>query len=235
MLHILIYDDNPAVCKELQHIISEQVLPEDSTVDIATTSEEAKRLLLTEISILFLDIKLQDQESGIDFARYVNQTFPKTKIIFITAYIRYCEEIFTVRPDGFLVKPITAEKVRRTLQILAKNKEQQDVLIIHNSRNQMTKVELKQIAFIESTNRRLLLYQENGEILYEFFDKLSTIETQLPDYFWRCHHSFSVNLHFVNHIQRYHFTLQNGTTVPISQQKFKASKERFMTFLGESI
>lgn len=235
MTRFLIYDDSRSACDELKALICEQMNGKDFEIHIAVSRQEAENLMKKDISVLFLDIQLEDEENGIDFARSVNKSYPDTKIIFITAYIRYCEEIFAANPSGFLVKPFTAGKVARSLEILKSSQQKEDYLVISNSRNNVTKLLLSEIAYIESINRKLAYYMADGEKVHESTGKVSALDDELPDYFIRCHHSFYVNLHFVSRIQRYNFTLKNGTDVPISQNKFRMSREKFMCFLGEMI
>lgn len=235
MTHFLIYDDNRASCEELKELICEQMTGKDFEIHIAVSRQEAERLMENDISVLFLDIELEDEINGISFARYVSKTCPGTKIIFITAYIKYCEEIFAANPSGFLVKPFTARKIARSLEILKSNQQKEDYLVISNSRNNITKLLLNEIAYIESINRKLIYYMSDGEKVHESSGKVSELDSELPEYFIRCHHSFYVNMNFVSSIRRYHFTLKNGTDVPISQNKFRMSREKFMCFLGEMI
>ncbi len=235
MTSFLIYDDSRSACEELKALICEQINGTDFEVHTALNRQEAEKLLKNDISVLFLDIALENEENGINFARSVNKSYPDTKIIFITAYIRYCEEIFAANPSGFLVKPFTARKIARSLEILKSNQQKDDFLVISNSRNNVTKLLLSEITYIESINRKLVYYTSNGEKVHESTGKVSALNNELPDYFIRCHQSFYVNLHFVSRIQRYHFTLKNGTDVPISQNKFRMSREKFMCFLGEMV
>lgn len=235
MTQFLIYDDSKTACAELRELICEQMKGKDFEVHTAVCRQEAEELMKQDISVLFLDIALENGENGINFARSVNKIYPDTKIIFITAYIRYCEEIFAANPSGFLVKPFTAGKIARSLEILKINREKDDFLVINNSRNNVTKLLLSEIAYIESINRKLVYYSSDDKKAHESTGKISKLDNELPDYFIRCHHSFYVNLHYVSRIRRYCFTLKNGKVVPISQNKFRTAREKFICFLGEMI
>lgn len=235
MTNFLIYDDSRAACEELKKLIQEEMTGKDIEVYTAVNSQEAERLMENDISVLFIDIVLENESNGINFALSINKKYPKAKIIFITAYIKYCEEIFWANPSGFLVKPFTAGKVARVFEILKNSQSKEDFLVISNSKNDVTKLLLNEIAYIESINRKLIYYMPDGEKIHESAGKVSDLDGELPDYFIRCHHSFYVNLNYVCRIQRYHFTLKNGKNVPVSQSKFRMSREKFMSFLGEMV
>ena len=90
---------------------------------------------------MFLDIVLSDDADGIEFAKRIRRNHRDVKIIFITAHIRYCEEIFEVLPDGFLVKPFTAGKVERSLNIILKRSvRQQEDIVIKSSKSSIRRI-----------------------------------------------------------------------------------------------
>lgn len=229
----LIYDDDRTSCQKLYTILKQVISDTNITVYTVSDKDEAYKMLEKDISIIFLDIQLENNQNGIEFAKYVKNTYPEIKIIFITAHIRYCEDIFTTSPSGFLVKPVTASKVVRTLSRLKSSEPSENFIIINNSKNNICKVDLNNIAYIESSKRKLNFQNVSGKILNQCNTKISSIENELPDYFIRCHHSFYINLNYVKDIHRYYFTLTNDKTIPISQTKFKASKESFLKFVGE--
>ncbi len=111
--HFMIYDDNKEDSRTLQSLLQEAAQGWDITIHTASTSIEAQKLLEKNISVVFLDIELETEKNGIAFASYLRQNYPHIKIVFITAHIRYSEEICPARPDGFLVKPFDPEKTRR--------------------------------------------------------------------------------------------------------------------------
>ena len=236
MLRILIYDDDPAACQTLRELLRK--LPDLQKAEILTAVNlrEARGHLTKKIDILFQDIELPERENGIAFARQVKAAEPETSIIFITAHIKYCEEIFSASPAGFLVKPFTAEKVHRTLQILRSTAAKADFLSVSTSKNNLLRIPLEEVAYFESQGRKVYVHGKNDSLLHIITGtKLNELEQQLPKYFVRCHHSFCVNLHTVRQIERYHFTLSDGTSVPISQQRFSAAKEKFINFMGDRL
>lgn len=234
MNRILIYDDEQAVCDELRQMLMKIYVSDECDIMTAVNRSQAEGYLADGADLVFLDIVLDDEDDGIAFAKYMREKYPAVKLVFITAHIRYCEEIFEASPDGFLVKPFTVQKVKRSLDILKRNSSDEDALVFRSSKSNITRVPADRVAYIESFSRKLMLYNENGEKIYEFSgSKLSAVEQQLPGYFLRCHHSFCVNLNFVSDLKRYSFTLKNADiNVPVSQNRFKETKEKYLTYLG---
>ena len=63
----LIYDDDITACESLYKLLSEQT--EDICIYSADNKKEAAALLKNNISVVFLDIELENGQSGIGFAR----------------------------------------------------------------------------------------------------------------------------------------------------------------------
>lgn len=189
-----------------------------------------------EIDILFQDIELPENENGIKFACLAKQKNSQTSIIFITAYIKYCEEIFIASPSGFLVKPFTAEKVQRALELTKTQNPKIDYLNITDTKNKIYRIDFNEISYIESKGRKLFVYDTDGTQSHTFIGiKLSEVEKQMPRYFIRCHHSFCINLKNVTHIERYNFTINTGNEIPVSQRKFVYARDSFIGFMGDMI
>ena len=69
------------------------------------------------IDFAFLDVKLRGM-LGIDLAVEVRKKYPAARIIFCTAYSGFTLDAFNVYAVGYLLKPITEEKIRGVLDQL---------------------------------------------------------------------------------------------------------------------
>ena len=65
--------------------------------------------------VIFLDIDMRGL-TGIDTARIWRSKDKKAKIIYVTAYEDFREYAFSVRAFGYLVKPVSREKIQALLQ-----------------------------------------------------------------------------------------------------------------------
>ena len=239
MLKILIYDDEQVVDDILRPLMTNEL--ETNNIDsyeivFVTNQADAEKELEKGIDILFQDIELPENENGIRFACMAKKRNPEIRVIFITAYIKYCEEIFVASPSGFLVKPFTKEKVHRAFELVANINTQVQYLNITDTKNKIYRIGFDDISYIEGKGRKLFVYDSSGEELHCFAGiKVASLEHQLPKHFIRCHHSFCINLKTVTSIERYHFTLNNGAEIPISQRKFSFSRDSFINFMGDMI
>lgn len=66
------------------------------------------------IDVAFLDIQLHDM-SGLELAQRLHEKNPKLPIVFCTGYMNYALDAFRVHASGYLMKPISREKVQEEL------------------------------------------------------------------------------------------------------------------------
>lgn len=231
---ILIYDDNTEYCESLRLLLKEKIPCVET--DIALCQEDALECLSKKrYNCLFLDIELENDKSGIEFAEKINPGGRDMQLVFVTAHISYCQDIFDASPDAFLLKPFSAEQISRVLQILHK-KSQKKYLVLSEGKCRMQKIPASDISYIEHIGRRLCVFDKNFEKIESIRDvKLSEIEKQQLPGFVRCHSSIYVNLEYTARLDRYQFTMTDGSVLPISQSRFKAVREAFFSYLGESI
>ena len=60
------------------------------------------------VDIAFLDINMPDMD-GITLAARIKEIHPNAAIVFLTAHKQYAYEAMSVRPSGYLLKPLTRE------------------------------------------------------------------------------------------------------------------------------
>ena len=236
MKHILIYDDDPVQCELLKELLDES-LTADHITDIATDMEQARELISSkDYYLVFLDIELENGNNGISAAEEIKALCPAALLVFITAYIKYAEDIFRVSPDALLLKPFTEEGVSRCLDIIRSRQSAHNTLALTKGKNRIECISVDDISVIETYSRQLSFFDSLNRPVYEFGNiKLSDIVSQLPSCFVRCHKSICVNMNFAHSLNRYTFVLKNGRTVPVSQSRFRETKDRFLEFLGDRL
>lgn len=114
---ILAVDDESlmlsALVDTLNHVFSDDRY---SVVGFDDVQEALEYVETCEESLpyAFLDIRLRGI-LGIELAKEIKEIRPETRIIFCSAYTEYALDAFSVHAIGYLLKPITEEKVRETL------------------------------------------------------------------------------------------------------------------------
>lgn len=71
----------------------------------------------TTCEIAFLDIEMRGM-NGIELAKRLKMITPKINIVFTSGYSEYMGSAFEMHASGYILKPITAEKIRQEMQEL---------------------------------------------------------------------------------------------------------------------
>lgn len=71
----------------------------------------------TPCEVVFLDIQMWNM-SGVELAKEIKGIHPHTNIIFATGYTDYMKEALEMHASGYIIKPVTAQKVKEELENL---------------------------------------------------------------------------------------------------------------------
>ena len=115
-MKILCVDDEPLMLQMLEIAIQEA--KPDSEVfafeDQDELLEEAKK---GDCDIAFLDIHMRGM-TGVELAKELKKVNPKMNIIFVTGFSEYAGEAMKMHASGYIMKPVTKEKVEEELNDL---------------------------------------------------------------------------------------------------------------------
>lgn len=195
------------------------LFPEDNAGFCRSPSEILNGNVTADI--LFMDIELNQNSSGIDYAIKIHEKLPDTQIIFVTAYTKkYIQEVFLTDniACGFLTKPIERDYLKRMTENAKKalNSSYKLIYIKPIGKNP-TVVNEKEICYIESTAHKVSYVTKTDAI--EVYDKLNDVESALSPCFIRCHQSFIVNMNEIYSIESKFITLKDGRKIPSAIQR----------------
>ena len=94
--------------------VLEEVMPDATVVGFEWPSEAIEYARENRVSLAFLDIEL-GAESGFDLCHSLLDIYPRTNVVFLTAYSEYSLDAWSTGASGFMLKPITPEGVRAQL------------------------------------------------------------------------------------------------------------------------
>ncbi len=95
----------------------QKVLPSVEIVSFRDPAEALEYGMKEEIDIAFLDINM-NPVNGIELARQLREVNPRINIIFTTGYSEYTGDAMKLHASGYIMKPVTIEKVRREIEDL---------------------------------------------------------------------------------------------------------------------
>lgn len=107
---LIVVEDEPVILKGFIRILSE-TLPEANAIGFQTGAEALLFAESNRVDIAFVDVELFN-ESGLVLAQQLSAVNPRTNIIFLTGHTEYTGDALRQHCSGYLLKPLTPEKIR---------------------------------------------------------------------------------------------------------------------------
>lgn len=207
-MNVIIADDDLPSSTLLGYLI--ELMPGYKVVGMAGNGQELLKLASKEKpNIILVDIQMPGM-NGVEAAKKCKEMFPSLQVIFTTGSDEYAVEAFSLSAVDYIVKPI--EKVRLYIALekakhLLKIQENKSVkagskskLAIKSS-NTSVYLFIEDILYIEKEGRKTILHTEKDR--YETLESLQEIEERLPEYFYKTHRSYLVNLRKIVKIEAF--------------------------------
>ena len=205
---------NIAICDDEENIriYIRKLIQKQETFCKITEFSSGKELLefqdetnAEEIDILFLDISMGD-EDGMTVAKQLRSQMESN-----------FEQVF-------------AQTIREYQYLMAKKKEKPKEVLVRNG-NRTRSVSADDIYYIESSNRKVTLYLRHEKI--EYYDKISSLESELKPDFFRIHKGYLVNIKYVERYDRTEVKMRNGDSLLISKYKYQDLVKRYLEYISE--
>ena len=111
--NIIMVDDNKAILSDGLAVL-EEVVPNATIMGFIWPQEAIDYARSNPVALAVLDIEL-GTASGLDLSRKLLEINPRTNVVFLTAYPDYALDAWDTDASGFMVKPLTADRVREQL------------------------------------------------------------------------------------------------------------------------
>ena len=113
---IIIVDENKAILSDSLTVLDE-VMPSAAIRGFIWPQQAIEYARLNPVALAVLDIEL-GTASGLDLCRTLIEINPRTNVVYLTAFPDYALPAWESKACGFIVKPLTPEKVRLQLEKL---------------------------------------------------------------------------------------------------------------------
>lgn len=233
-MRIAICDDEEKIIEEVMGYLQDLQQKTEDRMDMQPFLNAEDLLYEIEemapYDIVFLDIEI-GTSNGIFVAENIKKRCPTTLIIFMTGFHQYVYEVFDVQPCGFLRKPLKWEEFEHVFERALGQCDSRPALE-YNSKGHFYRVFLKDIWFITSEKRQIILMLKDGEERY--YGKMDEVEQTLrsmSNNFWRISQSVIINTRYLKEISYHTVTLENGDdrwTFNISQAYRVSIREKCM-------
>ena len=174
--------------------------------------------------LIFLDIEYEGEElNGVDVGKLIRKTHDNNSvsIVYISWERKYSLELHDLQPLNFLVKPINYEVIEKVITQHMKIFDVRSSYFSYKIGFESFKKQIRDIAYVESRDRKLILHLANGEQV-EFYGTLKTeYKEQLEKYdFLFINAAYAVNFDFIARYTRETVIMEpGGAELSISQGK----------------
>ena len=114
--NVILVDDSKVILSDGVAVL-EEILPAATITGFIWPQEAVDYAKTNRVALAILDIEL-GTASGLDLSRTLLKINPRMNIVFLTAYPDYSLEAWETEASGFMVKPLTAERVKAQLKKL---------------------------------------------------------------------------------------------------------------------
>ena len=112
-LNVIMVDDEEIILKGGMPVL-EEVFPNAAIVGFTNPKEALEYAGQKQVALAVLDIEM-GRVSGLDLCKELLKMDPRINVIYLTGYQDYAFNAWETGACGFLMKPLTAEAVRRML------------------------------------------------------------------------------------------------------------------------
>lgn len=240
MINIAICDDDISITLEIENNLKR--IGKEKGISLSIEVFGDGKDLVDEIyggenyDIIYLDIEMK-KLNGLDTAKKIRNIDRIVSIIYVTSYKGYAMDAFEVQPFQFIVKPIDTGRFSRIFMAAYQNVIRGDYFFRYNSHRQSYKILLSDIIYFESQVRMVNIFKSNKETI-TYYAKINEIEKQINKSkadFWRIHQSYLVNRRHIYRISYSQVELSNGTVLPISEDRRKGIRDKYLDSIGDGL
>jgi two-component system, LytTR family, response regulator len=208
-IRVVLADDDVSSRFILSHFT--QLLSDYDVVGEAGSGEELIQLVMKEKpDIALVDINMPNI-SGMEAIKACNEIYPSLQVIFTTGHDEFAVEAFNLAAVDYIVKPIERvrlfvglEKAKKMIQL---QKKQEEIVkkginkLAIKSNNSFLYLSTKDILYIEKEGRKSIVHTYKHR--FETTESLQELEERLPEYFYKTHRSYIVNLKKIEKIESF--------------------------------
>ncbi len=231
MYKIAIVDDDLEIQRQLIQYINTFEKEEEEKFHCVTYTDASQLIegFKNDVDIILMDIEMKETD-GMTGARYIRNQGSDVVIIFVTNMASFAIKGYQVNAMSYIVKPIVyidfAQQIKKALK---KIKYRNSAYILLNRNNELIRVDVSKICYMEKSEHRVLVKTETEELYINSTIKKLEQEVK-PYHFVRCNSGVLVSLSHVEGVED-NVVCIGEARLPISRPK----KKNFMNALSEFI
>lgn len=237
MMHVVICEDESYYQDAVVHAVknwSDSSGHHDIRISVFSSSEDLLERWEkgTHIDLLFLDIEIPGELSGMELAQKIRSSEQHLPIVFVTNYDNYVYEGYTVNALRYLRKPIREPEIFACMDIAYRNFNllSNDRFVIHFA-DQHFALRRSEIIYIEAQGHYLSIHIGTPGATPKMRATVNDVLQSLPpELFVQCHRSFIINLLYIHRFTKEEVLLSTGQTLPVSKTYFSKLHAAFSQY-----
>jgi DNA-binding LytR/AlgR family response regulator len=240
MVRVAVCDDEVKTGADLERALINifRNMQVEHDIDVFLTGEELCRRMNdgAHYDLIFLDIEFAKNEiNGIELGRFIRESQQNNmvSIVYISREREYAFQLFEIRPFNFLIKPLEQDAIEKTVRSYLKIAGLWSEEFSYTVGRDICKVKIKDIIYLESRDRKIIIYFANGKT-DEFYGSIKEVyQKQLKKFdFLFIHASYVVNFDYISAISYSELFLTDGKTpLPISRGRRNEIREIYFTIM----
>ncbi|HBF4428040.1 TPA: response regulator transcription factor [Clostridioides difficile] len=182
-----------------------------------------------KFNIVFLDIQMEEI-NGMQAARKLRSYGNECFIIFVTVLNEFVFDAFEVDATNYLIKPLSNEKLYKTLdKIVTKLEDNESNYITIQKGYSYWKLKLADILYCEVIKRKIYVHLKKETV--DYYETIENLERSLPTNFFRCHRSYIINLQYVYGYENGNAVMESGDRIPVSRLRQQIFSKVMLEFM----
>lgn len=242
-VQIALCDDEVADLQKIEKLLSAYGQKRSDLDFVIQCFEDSSKLLsmVKESNYLpdlvFMDIYMPGEQGksiplGMEVAKKLREMGSEAKLIFLTTSKEHALEAFDVEASGYLVKPISEDKLCSKLDgLLEKIEVERRKCILLKRAERIIKVPLNDVLYCEAQGKRQCIYMADGTKLVQnltmakIYDLCSVCRE-----FVRIGVSYIVNLEHIASLNAQEVNLDNGQKIYLPRGAYRCLREQYFDY-----
>lgn len=191
----------------------------------------------TTFDLVFMDIELDQGESGIPLATELRRLWPDIILIFVSGYPHYFTEAFKVKPDQFLVKPVRWDMFLDAVNFAMSTRKQRSAMTRFSFpvKNGLVTFRQDEICYLEARDHYIRIVNTR-EAPFLIPGTITREEKRFLSHgFVKVHRSYLVNLRHIRHIESRDVVMESGERIPVSKGLYRQVFDQYTTYISTII
>ncbi|MCQ2386298.1 MAG: LytTR family DNA-binding domain-containing protein [Clostridia bacterium] len=234
MFRIAVCDPGTADARELVNRV--QSLAQELRFPCTVEAFRTGRALLDAMpekkyGLIYLETEIGNL-SGIDLAAKIRYMGYDTDFVFVTSKEEYALAAYSVFPLGYVLKPLTQNKLKPAFAWMVKNRKALPSVKFRTMSGGEMIVSCDDIIYMEVFRTEIDVHCRQETV--KCVGSLTGAMAALPEReFYRSHRNAIVHLGHIAKIGKYYFGMDNGETVTVAKNRYAEAKAVFEKYLSD--